>query len=104
MMLGVGKSSISGYENGEGCPLDSLITIAQLGKISLDWLVTGQDITKTQPCDLLHDTATEYNALPEPISRIAEIVKKHPGSEWEAFVRLMDFYEEREKKKLDEKE
>lgn len=42
-IIGVGKQAISSYENGRvKVPIESMIKIATLGAISLDWLITGK--------------------------------------------------------------
>lgn len=42
--LGVVKSSISGYESGDGTPsIEALIKIAEIGQVTLDWLLTGSE-------------------------------------------------------------
>ncbi|MDA8166069.1 MAG: helix-turn-helix transcriptional regulator [Desulfobacteraceae bacterium] len=41
---GLSDSSISGYEAGEAYPTPEVLAkIAQMGSVSLDWLVTGQE-------------------------------------------------------------
>ena len=45
-ILGIEKASISKYEAGEtkrGLPSEFLVKIAELGKVSLDWLLTGSE-------------------------------------------------------------
>lgn len=43
-VLGVVKSSVSGYETGDGFPtIENLVKIAEVGNVSFDWLITGKD-------------------------------------------------------------
>ncbi len=44
LLLGVGITAISDYETGNTSPSpESLAKIAELGKVSLDWLITGRE-------------------------------------------------------------
>lgn len=44
-VLGVVKSSISGYETGDGSPsIEALLKIASIGNVSIEWLLTGKDL------------------------------------------------------------
>ncbi len=50
-ILCVGKGSVSKYERGESkVTPESLHKIAELGKVSIDWLVTGQTPDRTTVC------------------------------------------------------
>lgn len=43
-ILGIKRSAVSKYENGESSPdPESLAKIAELGEVTIDWLVTGKE-------------------------------------------------------------
>lgn len=65
LLLGVGKSAVSKYENGDADPgAVALSIIAKAGDVSLDWLISGQgpgpgeghSITKEQLSHYIHGT------------------------------------------------
>jgi len=45
--LGVGHTAVSDYENDNTNPSpDSLVKIAEIGNVTLDWLITGKELEK----------------------------------------------------------
>jgi PAS domain S-box-containing protein len=63
--MGISFSLLGFYERGRRrVPVDILLTIARLGSVSLDWLITGQEVTYRQ------DNGERYHSLWEdsPIS------------------------------------
>jgi transcriptional regulator with XRE-family HTH domain len=56
-ILNVGKQAISNYETGLAYPSpDSIAKIAELGKVTIDWLVTGKE-----PVNLPQTTINEVS-------------------------------------------
>lgn len=48
LLGGIKKSPISAYEKGDAYPRpDTLAQIAKIGQVSLDWLITGCELTAT---------------------------------------------------------
>jgi transcriptional regulator with XRE-family HTH domain len=80
-VIGVGKSSVHGYEAGENYPTpEALIKIAELGDKSLDWLLTGStDEARTYPqLSSLHGWVKEARPLDLAlIKNTIEGVEKH---------------------------
>ncbi len=63
-ILGVSKGAISAYERGEAKVSPAyLIRIAELGKVTLDWLVTGEE------------SSTGVREEPEKYARDPEVLK-----------------------------
>jgi len=67
--LGVEKAAISKYEAGEakrGVPIEFLAKIAELGNVTLDWLITGREPARTVQAPAV-TTAQEVRG--EPLSQ-----------------------------------
>jgi transcriptional regulator with XRE-family HTH domain len=48
--LGVTASSVSSYESGEyNASMESLVKIAEMGAVTLDWLITGKGVSRGEP-------------------------------------------------------
>jgi len=80
-IIGVGKSSVHGYESGENYPSpEAMIKIAQLGEKTLDWLITGKTIDH-QPYPVSshgHETVKESTPINlNLIKETIEAVEKH---------------------------
>jgi transcriptional regulator with XRE-family HTH domain len=80
-IIGVGKSSVHGYESGENYPNpEAMIKIARMGDKTLDWLITGKTIDH-QPYPVSsngHGTVKESTPFNlSLIKEIIEAVEKH---------------------------
>lgn len=75
--LGVTASSVSSYESGEYSPtLESLVKIAEIGNVSLDWLITGKE-----PAPRVAEQPSEYvrgQSLNEDEKRFVIMLRRIP--------------------------
>ncbi len=75
-IIGVGKSSVHGYEAGENYPNpEALVKIAQLGNKSLDWLITGHSNDDSIYPTIPHGHGTVQEPAPLELNLIKETVE-----------------------------
>jgi len=66
-LLGVGKSAVFSYEDGNSYPNpESLIKIAELGNVSLDWLITGKGWCSFESGGEVRETIPDYKVDNQP--------------------------------------
>lgn len=102
-IIGVEKATVSKYESGATkISYASLLKIAELGKVSLDWLIKGADLP-TQPSPYVNEPITDYGPQMAAIRRIVKIIEGHPGCESEVQNLLIDhFYAEKKEERKQE--
>lgn len=55
-LVNVSNASVSAYENGDSYPsIGTLIRIAQLGRVTIEWLIMGEEATRDTIKKLLTD-------------------------------------------------
>jgi len=95
--LGVGKSSVHGYENGDNWPShESLIKIAELGETTVDWILTGKE---PEPISTLQNAPKDEltKDLSQKVLPISSMRKPTPAELEEAKNAVSGIQEEKEK-------
>lgn len=74
-ILGVGTSMVSAYESGDSVvPPESLVKIAEEGKTSLDWLLTGRNrTTSPEPVRPLSPDEKQAVQTAEAVLKVAHL-------------------------------
>lgn len=86
--LGIGKTAVSKYENGDterGVPIEALIRIAQIGGRSLDWLITGKEPPAPQQASNDDVLYLALASKPEVLEKVREKVREEVREEQEAY-------------------
>ena len=74
--LGINKSSITRYENGQIKPnLDMLIMISKTFCVSMDWLC-GFDTLEEGKYDSIVRECIKYKIAPEKLQKLIELMKE----------------------------
>lgn len=75
-IIGVGKSSVHGYESGENYPSpEAMIKIARIGNKTLDWLITGKTIDHPPYPATSHGHGSVKESTPVDLGLIKEIIE-----------------------------
>lgn len=82
-LVGASNASISSYENGDSSPtIGVLIKIAQLGKVAIEWLIMGDEVTRDTLKKLLTD---------EELRLLTAFDRAHPDDR-KTILRLAEYF------------
>ena len=82
-LLGITQPAVSNYLNGRIPPGPVLLKIAQIGSVSLEWLLTGEGDTKQRVSENKmfyqagEQLAKKINQLPPELQKTLEILIDH---------------------------
>jgi transcriptional regulator with XRE-family HTH domain len=74
VLLGISRSSLSGYRNREAIPYKEIVNYAVEKGVSIDFLITGLETQETEQIDALQQTINEQKAIIDYSSKLIRSV------------------------------
>jgi len=77
-LLGISRSSLSGYRNREAVPYKEIVNYALEKGISIDWIITGTESKESEQIEKLQKTINEQKAI---IDYSSQLIRSVVGKE-----------------------
>ena len=77
-LLGISRSSLSGYRNREAVPYKEIVNYAVEKGVSIDWILTGSQTKESEQIESLQKTINEQKAV---IDYSSQLIRSVVGKE-----------------------
>ena len=77
-LLGISRSSLSGYRNREAVPYKEIVNYAVEKGVSIDWILTGSQTKESEQIEALQKTINEQKAV---IDYSSQLIRSVVGKE-----------------------